>query len=65
MTDPRSNGPWLANAIKELQLDVRETRTKVDKIDRCVAGLRVKSSLWGGIAGALAAGAAFLVSWLK
>ena len=57
---------WLENAIKELQIDMREVRSDVKKIDRCVASLRVKSSLWGGLAGAAAAALGALgISWMK
>lgn len=66
MTDPKpNNGPWLTHTIKRIEKKLDCIDEKVQKNGKEIASLKVKSSLWGGLAGAVGGAAGFVASLLR
>ena len=66
------DGAWLAFTIKSMDKKLDRLDDKLgkmhDKLDANsneIAGLKVKSSIWGGIAGAFGGAAGFIASILR
>lgn len=63
--DQPNNGPWLTHTIQRIEKKLDTVDTKVDKCSEEVASLKVKASIWGGIAGVVGGAVGGLVALLK
>ena len=63
--DQPNNGPWLVNTINQIQKTVATIDREVRKNGKDIASLKVKASLWGGLAGIVGGAAGFVASLLR
>lgn len=52
-------------SLDELKVEVKEVRRAQDVIRQEIAMLKVKSSLWGGLAGTVSAIIVGVMAWMK
>ncbi len=63
--DQPNNGPWLVRTLDKIDRAVERIDVEVRKNGKDIASLKVKSSLWGGLAGAIGGAAGFVASLLR
>jgi len=63
--DQPKNGPWLVNTINQIHKTVATIDKEVRKNGKDIASLKVKSALWGGLAGLAGGAAGFFANLLR